>query len=332
MQDIKRLARRFAWYTEARQFYLQVLRAGNVRKYAAYAYYRFFVRRMVWRSVRPIDRAPADDAYSIHLLCSHQDIDMLLWAVASWCRAVPETGQIYVHEDGSFTAADRALLARVAPHVRVIDLDGASRQAHDAWLADFPEARKKRDAYRDYVFIIKLIDPYFVSPAPARLILDTDILWFAEPEELLARIRDDRQTPFMQQGERHVVKSAADEQGRVEAFRFTDGTSVEPALFALNSGIVGYHTSEFSLRDLETFCARIDIAAPFHFYEQVGYAWILSQHAEIRPLSAEAYLIRGSVREGVVARHYTGPRRDQFSSEGIRLLARCILKPGTTSP
>lgn len=324
MRAVKRLVNKRTWYKEARLFYLQVLRGGNARAYMTYAYYRFLVRRRIRAAKRPLDLVPTDDAYSIHLLCSHQDVGMLLWAIASWCAQVPQTGQIYVHEDGTFTDEDRALIARVLPKVRIIDLAWATEQARTVWLTTFPNARRQREAYQKYVFIIKLIDPLFVSSAPARLILDTDILWFAEPTELLSRLHEHK-TPFMQFCALRRSASRDSEEGSMAGFTFTDGTQLDPSIHTLNSGIVGYHVEEYVLADLETFCGKIDFSTPFHFYEQVGYGWILSRHTMLSTLEADTYVIREPVQETTIARHYTGPRRDLFSSEGVRLLCDRIL-------
>ncbi len=302
-------------YRELWYFYYHCIVYKKPHEYPAYFYNRFFIKKKIRRVSHPFDRAPDDLSYSIHLLCSHRDVDLLLWSLASWYRVTPASGKVYIHEDGSFTPEDRAVVARLLPHARIIDFAWATREAHDVWLKDFPKARALRDNYAKHVLIVKLIDQLFVSTAPKRLILDTDLLWFNEPKELLEAIQLNKASVFQYGGE------------MPDPFRFANGEVLDLKLQVLNSGVVIYDLKNFSLKDVEEYAAKIDPTTFRHFVEQVGYGWVLSRSgAPITMLSKEQYTVFGAVTKTITLKHFTGPRREDFWREGVSVLAPALLK------
>lgn len=237
---------------------------------------------------------------------------MLFWSLASWYSVVKDSGQVFVHEDGSFTKEDRNLISRLLPQSKLIDYAHATQTARDEWLKNYPHTLKYR-LDRKYVFTAKLVDPRFVSSVPARLLLDTDILWFSKPRELLQRLKSGK-NPFFMLGKSN------------KSFQFAAGDFLDEKFSALNAGIIGYNVAEYDPRDLEAFCAKMGPASDPYFIEQSGHAWILSRRAEILPLDPGRYIIKGPINEQIVARHYTGPRRELYWIEGAKLLKDKILK------
>lgn len=295
-------------YKELRYLYRAFF---HYRAPLAYVSGRFFTRPKI-RGIGPIrPKGQIDDGYSIHILCSHEDLDMLLWSVASWYRVVENSGQVYIHEDGSFNSQDRDLVSELLPQAKFIDYDWATSEAKENWLKDFPNAGKYRLDKR-YIFAIKLMDTRFISNAPSRLLLDTDILWYEEPRELLDKLKAGT-NPFFMLGKANL------------SFQFADGSYLEEKLSAFNAGIIGYNAEHYPIGDLEEFCKKMGPQSNPYFIEQSGHAWILSRHAEILPLDPSRYIIKGPINEQTVVRHYTGPRRELYWIEGIKRLKDKIL-------
>src|SRR3989338_7348645 len=241
-----------SFYKELRYIFRAFFHYGRPFSYLSG---RFLIRPKI-RQAGPIGQiGQIDDMYSVHILCSHQDLDMLFWSLASWYKMVKNSGQVFIHEDGSFSEEDRNLIAKLLPNARLVDKKWAASLAEQVWLKDLPTALKSRLDKR-YVFAVKLMDARFVSDAPARLLLDTDILWFREPTELLQKLKSGK-NPY--------------------------------------------------------------------FIEQSGHAWILSRHARILPLDPARYIIKGPVNSETVVRHYTGPRRELYWIEGVKILKDKIL-------
>lgn len=224
---------------------------------------------------------------------------MLLWSLASWHKVVESSGKIFIHEDGSFTDEDRALVARLLPHATLVDMAISNKKAEEEWLKDLPHARGLRKNYKKHILIVKLIDPFFTSNAPQRLILDTDLLWFQKPEEVLKLLQENHQ-PFFQYG------SPAPNQ-------------------EFNSGICGYDAKDFTPHALEAYSKNPDPMP--HFIEQSGYVSILKTAGKgLHTLDKEAYTVRKPVGEQTVLKHYTGPRREEMTLEGMGILKKRILR------
>jgi hypothetical protein len=305
---LKKFLKRCAWYREARYLFRSVV---HYRKLVSYVRHRFFIGPRIRHVPIALDRPPVDQSYSLHFLCAHRDVTMLLWSIASWYRAAATFPQLYIHEDGSFTDDDRRVIQRLLPHATIVARPWADSQAVRVWLKGLSAARTLRRDPR-YVFAVKLMDPFFVSSAPARLLVDTDVLWFRTPGEVHAALREGG-NPFFMQGGAH------------EGFQFNDGTILDARLSAFNAGIIGYHRAQYRLDDLEAFCARVGPHTNPYLLEQSGHAWILSRHATVQGLDTGAYIIKGSVGARTVAKHYTGPRREQFWFEGIPRLQSLII-------
>lgn len=274
------------------------------KKLGPYLRMRFVVGPRILKSEKPLDRPVLDGSYSVHFLCSHRDLLLLVWSLKSWHDVVSRSAQVYIHEDGSFTARDRAHIARLFPHAAIVDHDGSTEQARSQWLKASPKARSYRTNEAN-VLMVKLIDPYFTGNAPMRLILDTDMLWFAEPTDILAALAGRVDMPFMMKARQGI-------------FRLGDGTDMPQELSDLNSGIVGYRTGDFDLGMVEEFFTK---GTKYnHFIEQACYAWVLSKKSGVIPLDPKKYVIKEDAA-GSVMKHFTGPRREEFWFEGVALLS-----------
>lgn len=152
--------------------------------------------------------------------------------------------------------------------------------------------------------MIKLIDPYFTGSAPRRLILDTDMLWFGRPDEIVDAMETGHAMPFM------MISPQ-------KAFKLCDGTQLSQELSDLNSGIVGYTREDFDLDRLEGFFSK---GTPYnHFIEQAAYAYTFGSLPSFRSLDPKRYVIKEDA-PGTVVKHFTGPRREEFWFEGVVLL------------
>jgi len=297
-----------SFYKELRYIFRAFFHYGRPFSYLSG---RFLIRPKI-RQAGPIGQiGQIDDRYSVHILCSHQDLDMLFWSLASWYKIVENSGQVFIHEDGSFSEEDRNLIAKLLPNARLVDKKWAASLAEQVWLKDLPNALKYRLDKR-YVFAVKLMDARFVSDAPARLLLDTDILWFREPTELLQKLKSGK-NPFFMLGKTNL------------SFQFADGGYLDEKLSAFNAGIIGYNAAHYPASDLEEFCKKMGPQSNPYFIEQSGHAWILSRHARILPLDPARYIIKGPVNSETVVRHYTGPRRELYWIEGVKILKDKIL-------
>ncbi len=302
-----------SWKNELRYLY----RASfHYRKPWAYLDGRFGLGPEILKLTRPISNSTINNAYSIHLMCGHRDLVMLLWSMASWYWVTSgDSGRVYIHGDGTFTAADKQILARILPQAVIVPYEEIGKKVVAALSGRFPAAyhyRKLSLTDRRYIFNLKLVDPFFASDNDVKLILDADLLWFSRPQELLQDLAQKRLPVFM------------GGHGKMD-FVFSDGSELPEDIAGVNSGIVGYESKQFSLDVLEEFYSKINSRANPHFVEQAGYAYILTRDSQPNFLPADRYQIKGPANPQTVMKHYTNPRREQFWFEGVKMLANKLL-------
>ncbi len=303
MGTIRVFVQQLPFSNELRQGYRAFVKRGALR---AYVFYRFLATFRLRRRQTPLDRPVTTTQYSMHLLCSHHDVNLLIWALASWYSATSQAPQVYVHEDGTFTTRDRQLLRTLFPLAQVIDWHWATKQAIQTWLVDFPQLLHYRHRLGQH-FAVKFLDPYFIAPSERVLVVDTDVLWFREPDELFNAISTDKSPVFWQ-------------EKRFQHFTFSTGEPFPKELGYLNSGLVLYHKRDFDVQKAEQFARKIVL--PDHlFVDQPAYAYALGHERQVIALPTETYRIKGRINSSTVAKHYTSPRREQFWFEGVKYIA-----------
>jgi hypothetical protein len=133
---------------------------------------------------RPI--GAGDGPLEVHMLLHHQRILEGIWALYSFAHFSRVPCQVFVHSDGSLTAADTARLDQVLPGARVISRTEADQVVAPHLLnLGLSTSIRFRNSL---VFGLKLFDPFFFGGHSSFILLDSDVLFFRRPHELL----DDR--------------------------------------------------------------------------------------------------------------------------------------------
>jgi hypothetical protein len=312
MNSVTQFIKQFPCYRNVKLFYFALTKYG-AREAAAYLYYRTWVNHRLRRLNTPLDRPVTAEQYTMHLMCSHIDLDQLLWALMSWYRVSSESPQVYIHDDGSFTRQDRHLIARLFPQARVIEYEYATEQARTTWLAEYPLSLAVRNNRAD-TKPVQLIDPYFVGDKDYVFLVDTDILWFHPPRELLDYMHGDDEVPLFWTGRRQKPFLAKDGQ-----------VLVKEDFSQCNGGCIYYKKDHFDVSFLEDYIAKMPPTDPVQrFRNQPPYVYVLSQYGRVVNLPVEKYVNKAKLTDTTVAKHYTGPRREQFWFEGVKTLAAAV--------
>lgn len=165
------------------------------------AKHRLAAARAVWdRAIAwtpPMPCRPAAD-FEVHSLLGTRHVGMCLWAVKSFMAGTGQPHAVVLHDDGTLTARDVAKLHAHLPGVRVILRSEADRLV-EPHLARHPHLRAYRFATlgrtdwgrRMSVFSLKLLDFTLLGTARKILALDTDVLFFRRPQEIIDWIGDD---------------------------------------------------------------------------------------------------------------------------------------------
>jgi CBS domain-containing protein len=276
----------------------------------SYLWMRYAIAPRILSYRRSLEKPAMRADLSMHMLTGARDFLMALWSLASWYRVMPDDaiGELVVHSDGTLTDTHRAVVTRLYPSARVED---AARfmDEHGHELDPYPVVKEFRAVYPKFQSK-KLVDPYVISTKPLHLLLDSDMLWFREPTELIEAIRAGAPTALMMsnQGDRiHVT--------------FADGSQTSDEVAQANSGIVLYRREDFSLRAFAAYLQQCEYLGR-KFTDQACFATILNP----RLLPGDRYLIKGTLTDAIVMRHYTNPQRLKFFFYGLDRVWRKILK------
>jgi hypothetical protein len=271
------------------------------------SYWREVVRPRILRT-SPVTSTD-DPRCEIHVLTSAGDWLDLVWALKSFYRHSGRSYRLCIHDDGTLGPERMATLATHFPQARVIsrsEADGAVLPA----LAFHPRCREFRKTNH---LSPKVFDFAHYLTADRMLLLDSDVLFFAEPTELLRRIEDANYRKNCANGD---VASAYTVEP-ADAKRLAGVDLIE----RFNSGLGLIHKDSLRLDWLEEFLGLPGVIGHFWRIEQTLFALCSSRFgAELLPPEYDVRLI-GEVG-AAPSRHYVGRIRHLLYGEGIRHLVR----------
>ncbi|NJL19688.1 MAG: hypothetical protein HC895_00870 [Leptolyngbyaceae cyanobacterium SM1_3_5] len=269
------------------------------------AYYRDTVRFRIL-DTQPIAHT-TDRACEIHVFTCAKDWLNLVWTLKTFYHYSKRQYALCIHDDGTLTESDRATLQHHFPNARIIDRPSADARVF-AELANYPcclEFRKTNPLSP------KVFDFASYLESDRMLLLDSDILFFAEPIELLKRIEDPNYHLNSVNGDTSSAYTVNAETVRQQCgFELID---------RFNSGLGLIHKASLNLDWIEEFLGLPDAIGHFWRIEQTLYALCSSRFGtELLPPEYSVHLEGGI--DSAPCRHYVGKIRHLMYSEGIRTL------------
>jgi alpha-N-acetylglucosamine transferase len=281
------------------------------------AYFRDVVRLRIL-DTQPITQS-TDRTCEIHVLTCATDWLNLLWALKSFYYYSQRHYVLCIHDDGSLTSEHQAILKHHFPNARLINHSEANEYVLDR-LKDYPRCQEFR---RTNKLSLKVFDFAAYLESDRMLLLDSDILFFAQPTELLRRIEDPKYQLNTVNGD---VASAytIDPQVVQEKLGFD-------VIDRFNSGLGLIHKSSMRFDWIEEFLALPDIIGHFWRIEQTLYALFSSRFGtELLPSAYDVHLEGGI--ESSPSRHYVGKIRHLMYKEGIQQLVKQEFLHALSSP
>jgi len=228
------------------------------------------------------------------------------WSFQACAAAAP---RVRIYDDGSLTGEGRDQLTRLFPGIQC-QSQAETRAILDAHLpeAEFPVLRRK---WGNYPNIRKLIDVHAGSRGP-KLVLDSDMLFFQEPAEILAWARQaDRPIHMEERTEFYGYPREALER-----------LAGAPLPIGLNVGICGLLSEEIPWPRVEEWTRTlIGEYGDSYFLEQALGAMLCAREDRVR-LPASRYLVLPSFAEvrnpSAVLHHYVNESRPLLFRSGWR--------------
>jgi hypothetical protein len=271
------------------------------------AWYRDVVRPQILKT------QPFADTKStrceIHVLTSQDDSLNLLWALKSFYHYAKCDYSLCIHSDGSLNNNQIASFNFHFPNARVIsklDADEIMAQV----LSNYPNALRFRQSNH---LAPKLFDFKHFLQSDRMLLLDSDVLFFSYPEELMKRIENTQYT-----------KNTFNKDvmyGYTIPFEELQPHLDFDLIPFFNSGLGLIHKESINFDWIEKFLALPNIVGHFWRIEQTLFALCSSKFGvELLPEEYNVRLDKGI--KGLVSRHYVGRIRHLMYTEGIRQLQR----------
>jgi hypothetical protein len=276
------------------------------------AYYRDRVRPRIL-ATRPME-CGSREVCEIHVLTSSADWLNLVWTLKSFFYYSGQRNALCIHDDGSLGPQATATLLDHFPGARVIGREQADDQVGRS-LRHFPRCLQFR---RSNHLAPKVFDFAYYLTSDRMLLIDSDILFFSRPDELLHRIGDaNYRLNSVNADVRSAYTTNADDA------KARCGIELQPRF---NSGLGLIHRQSLRLDWIEEFLSLPGILSHFWRIEQTIYALCSSRFGvELLP---EEYAVRldAGVRNAP-CRHYVGVIRHLMYREGMRHLRnRGLLK------
>ena len=250
----------------------------------------------------------------VHMLVGDRTWRMALWAAKSFQWATGFCWDFVFQDDGSLSQGQILEMERMFPAGVVMGRAEADAEM-DRMLAGHPACLNARK--RHFMFL-KMFDPFFHSNRDRYLLLDSDVLFFQKPLEILDW--SEVGTPsFLFDPD--VKDSYSIPASDLEAFF---GIRM---MRRANAGLALIPRAGVNLDVVEDYLVRFEQQSVHDLWlEQTAYVLLASKWDGSAGLLPETYEISFDPRrhEGCVARHYVGTHdsRPHFFREGVITLAR----------
>lgn len=251
-------------------------------------------------------------AYELHMLCGHRDVDMGIWASWSVLRFLDGKGGLIVHSDGTLTAEDARRWGEVVPRLRVVDRADSDRKVKDALAAETPLLYGWRCSNWASA---QLVDVHFYGDAPALLIMDSDVLGFARPDEVMAALTAAEPGFRWCRDLRNAYSASPALIGEITGAKLPERLCAG-FLVAPRMGMDDFRALESQLEKIAAD-PRVSLG---HFWScQTYYGLLAARYPDSRPLPPEYDNTDTRTRDDAILRHYVGiPKvRFRYFTEGL---------------
>jgi hypothetical protein len=295
---------------------LATLRSANrefrrLRKHGpSYFWRRYIAPSKILKAPRIETNESAD--ITVCVLTSRNDWLMCLWSLASFYKFTGLRLPLLIYSDGTLSSRHTERIRSVFPNARIVDPAAADAAVSTA-LDGFPLCRQFRLVQP---CARRIIDLPILCRSRSMLMLDSDVLFFQRPEELLMHLNADRVRNFV--FERDPQDSYFDSRENIRA-RFHVAIASQ-----VNCGIMIADISRFEYARIEAWLANDSLQKKHHWVEQTLWAMYAGEAQTAFLSKAYDVTMSPDIEANAVMKHYIKPIRDFFYTRGIPFLSRCL--------
>ncbi len=251
--------------------------------------------------------------YSIHMVTCHKHVDMAMWCLKSFSYYAEQTPPFTIHDDGTLTKNDKELLRNQLKPCTVIDKSESDKTMNET-LRTYPHCRQMR-AKSEFYCALKLFDPSVYTQTDVIVLIDSDILFFQRPSELINCVK--RGKPCFNSDYQDAYAVPAEELRRRLNIN---------VLSKVNAGLVVLRRVDYDLNFMERYFACF--SSPIrdvNRHEQTLHALLLSR-SEAHRLSNSYQISRQRISTTTVSHHFVNDgSRAYFYTKGVRKLKQPVM-------
>ena len=254
----------------------------------------------------------------VHVFTGEADWRMAAWMLASWFCATDLGWSVVIHDDGTLSTQSGEKLRRICGDKLRIILRAEADSAINPQLRAFPFCEEYRTSHADS---LKIFDIAHFTCGDRCLVLDSDVLFFQKPREILAWAdAENEECWFCEDAVESAIITAAearDELG-VKLWR-----RVDTGISLLWKTAIDFDFVDRALAQTSILRGEPDRVA------STLLSLCASQHnvGGLLPKTYEVSIERRAAADAV-ARHYSGTTRERFFGEGLKRLREPILTVG----
>ena len=276
----------------------------------------YLTERQIFQLIRRIPRSWPKNPQEVHVLVGAGRIPMMLWMAASLMTASKTRWKFVVHDDGTMQEKDEAMIAASLPGCRIVRCAVADAAVQKK-LRKYPLLANYRSTH---AFGKRLTDFAYFNRSKKVVSIDSDILFFRNPNLFFEKALESCETSVFLRDLKNT--------SLIKNKKFAGKTGKKLAQL-INAGIFSVPKHFMSMRVMEDILENYGLLNESRntwFVEQTVIGALASLQGKVELLPKNYVLsLDQTTRPDSVMRHYVGPVRHLFYSEGIPKI-RNILK------
>lgn len=253
---------------------------------------------------------------TVHMLVSSRTWDAGLLAAVGFEHYTRRRWRFVVHDDGTVPKVAIDQMRGVLPDVRFVSRKEADERAK-TFFWEHPKCLEQRMRHN---LFLKFSDFSAFAPEDRFIVLDSDVMFFRRPEEILAWVDDGAMTCHYNEDtkEKYCIPRS-----------FIEEALGVPLWPRFNSGLVLLPKAAMNMELAERLLTQFETTAHHpQFFEQTLYGLMASAWNRGGALPPEYEISWGYFHHrGAACRHYVGDfKHDLFYIEGVPLLLASLMK------
>ncbi len=283
-------------------------------RFGGYGSYKKMLQHQVVMEKASVDLPPVGsfrDGLPLYFLTGERYFYQTLFCINSLARVSPECLQITLVDDGSFNDSLRDRIAAQLPGAVIIDeIKISSTLDKQLPVKDFPVLRAKRIIYPH----LKKLTDIHTLPGEWKLVLDSDMLFWSVPDELIGWLVDPRTPLYM----RDCMNSYGYSKSLMELLAGC------PVADLVNVGVIGLNSREIDWQAVENWIGELERREKASYYlEQALTAMLIGSRPSVC-LSKERYKVMPSsadiIEKSGVLHHYVDLSKKDYFQKAWKMI------------